>query len=530
MEVGEYYEIAKESTSQEIKELVQKSKETVENFHAGGVPPSNMKNIYAAPGDKKIKLTFEEPEDTVIDGQLICTVRGCVVRIKEGGYPENEKDGTLVVDNKEPGKYKNAALEIKGLQNDKTYYLAFFPYSDQGLYNYNYANRREATPKAYTLYGFRINKNDSNPDTRIEYTEMAVGKAPAKMNFATGEFDYGGWADAWFIKGNKPYMVRSNGKVDYELNANDYTKKATGENSDIANTTYDGNAMASFPLVWFKRWEEDGYEYVNVCDIQLDDTYHAYAHTRQDGSIMDVKYLAMFEGSYISSKMRSLSGQAVGVNQQAGTEITYATANGAGWYTQSFAEWSMVADLLRLIGRSDNSQATFGYGRAGSSNTSAINTGTMITRGQFFGQSQAQSVTNGVKVFHIENFWGNVWNRIAGLMIVGGKIHTKAVPPYNTTGSGYDNTNLTAAGTSGGYANLTKMLDCGRVPYNAAGSETTYTCDGLWFNNSQTDYALVGGDWYYAGLCGFGCVALDSAPSCTGAALGACLSLEQPAA
>lgn len=529
MEVGEYYEIAKESTSQEILGAVQETKETVANFHAGGVPPSNMKAAYAAIGDGKIKLTFTEPDDTVIDGQLICTVKGCMVRIKEGSYPENEHDGDLVVDNTELGKYSTEALEITGLSNDVTYYLAFFPYSDQGLYNYNPANRREATPKAYILYGYKINKNDSNPATRITYTEMAVGMTPAAMDFTAGAFNYGSWADAWFIKENKPYMVKYDGTVDYELDANDYTQKADGSgSSDVANSSYGGNAMASFPLMWFKRWEDDEYEYCNVCNIQLDDTYTAYAHTRQDGSIMDVKYLAMFEGSYISSKMRSLSGQTVGVSQTAATEISYATANGTCWYTQSFSEWAMVGDLLRLISCNDNSQAVFGYGRGGTD--SAAKTGTITNKGQFFGYSEAQSTVNAVKVFHIENFWGNVWNRIAGLMNLSGKIYTKEVPPYNTTGSGYTNTGLTPAGTSGGYINLTKMLAAGRVGYNAAGSATTYAADGLWFNNSQSNYALVGGSWSHAALCGASALVLDLAASGTSASIGACLSCEQPAA
>lgn len=524
MEIGEYYEIAKESTSQEILSAVQDTKETVQNFHAGGVPPANMKAMNIAVGDGKIKLTFTEPDDTVIDGQLICTVKGCVVRMKQGSYPENEKDGVLVVDNTEPGKYSSTALEITGLENDTTYYLAFFPYSDQGLYNYNRANRKEVTPKAYVLYGYKINKADSNPATRITYTEMAEGMTPAAMDFTNGKFNYGSWGDAWFITGNKPYMVKNDGTVDYELDADDYTKKKDGTASDVANSSYGGNAMASFPLMWFKRWEDSEYEYCNICNIQLDDTYTAYAHTRQDGTIMDVKYLAMFEGSYISSKMRSLSGQAPGVSQTAATEISYATANGARWYTQSFSEYAMISDILNLIGRSEDWQAVFGYGRMDTS--SAMNTGSLAAKGQFFGYSAAQSKTNAVKVFHIENFWGNVWNRIAGLMNLSGKIYTKTVPPYNTTGSGYTNTGLTPAGTSGGYISLTSMRPEGRVGYNASGSETTYAKKRLWFNNSQSNYALVGGAWGHVAPS----VDLHLAASTTNTSIGACLSCEQPAA
>ena len=530
MEIGEYYEIAKESTVIEILREIKSTKEAVQNIRTGGIPPANMLAMGVAAGDGILKVTFTEPDDTVIEGQLICTVKGCMVRIKEGSYPENETDGDLVVDNTELGKYSTEPLEVTGLENNVTYYLSFFPYNDQGLYNYNAANRKEATPQTYILYGYKIDKNDSNPSTRITYTEMAEGMTPAYMDFAAGAFNYGSWADAWFIAGNKPYMVKNDGTVDYELNANDYTKKLDGTASDVANLEYNGNAMASFPLMWFKRWEDSNYEYCNICNIQLDDNYHAYAHTRQDGSIMDVKYLGMFEGSYFSNKMRSLSSQVVGVSQPATAEIKFATANGACWYTQSFSEWAMIGDLLRLISRNDNSQDVFGYGYAAAgSSGQAIKTGTLAATAQFFGYSEAQSKVKAVKVFHIENIWGNVWNRIAGIMNLSGKIYIKAVPPYNTTGEGYTDTGLTPAGTSGGYINLTKMQEAGRIGYNTAGNGTIYACDGLWYGNSQNNYAFVGGGWFSDALCGASALNLMQIAASTGTDFGACLSCEQPA-
>ena len=115
-------------------------------------------------------------------------------------------------------------------------------------------------------------------------------------------------------------------------------------------------------------------------------------------------------------------------------------------------------------------------------------------------------------------------------MNLSGKIYTKEVPPYNTTGSGYTNTGLTPAGTNGGYINLTKMLAAGRVGYTASGSATTYAADGFWFNNSQSNCALVGGGWSDAALCGASCLYLSNAASATDTGIGACLSCEQPAA
>ena len=35
----------------------------------------------------------------------------------------------------------------------------------------------------------------------------------------------------------------------------------------------------------------------------------------------------------------------------------------------------------------------------------------------------------------------------------------------------------------------------GRLPVNASGSSSTYEADGMWYNNSQVNYASVGGGW-----------------------------------
>lgn len=44
--------------------------------------------------------------------------------------------------------------------------------------------------------------------------------------------------------------------------------------------------------------------------------------------------------------------------------------------------------------------------------------------------------------------------------------------------------------------------DIGRIPTVASGSETTYECDGLWFNNTIVAVALFGGSRGYGSECG----------------------------
>ena len=250
---------------------------------------------------------------------------------------------------------------------------------------------------------------------------------------------------------------------------------------------------------------------------------------RSDGSIMDYIWLSCFDGSLISSKVRSLKGQTT-MNTQTGTnEITYAKANGDLWYTRTWSQRNLINMLLLLMGRNENTQEVYGYGHytGGSQASNLLKTGTLSDKGQFCGYSASGKA---MKVFHIENWWGNAWERIAGLMYVSGTIRTKMSPPYNTTGDGYTNTGVTMGGTSGGYCSVTKMTENGRLPVTMSGSETTYTCDGGWFNASQVDYALVGGTCYSGLLVGASCVFLNDLVSYSYWFFGAALSCEQPAA
>lgn len=501
----------------------------LDNIH-GGIAPSNMKMFSVQPVDGGAKIRFTEPGDTVVESQTLCTWKGTKIVMKEGTGPiQNEKDGTVLLDCTEAGKYTSDPFIVEGLTNDTPYTFAAFSYSDQGMVNRNLTNQITATPQAYILLGFKINKNDSNPATRITYTEMAVGHTPAKVNLSTGEFSYGDFGGYWFVTENKPYMVRSNGQAAYELDPDDYTKKKDGSASDISNTSFDGNAMAKIPLVWLKQWQDDNYEYCNICNVQLDNTYRADAFMRSDGSIMDYIWLSCFDGSLISSKVRSLKGQTT-MNTQTGTnEITYAKANGDLWYTRTWSQRNLINMLLLLMGRNENTQEVYGYGHytGGSQASNLLKTGTLSDKGQFCGYSASGKA---MKVFHIENWWGNAWERIAGLMYVSGTIRTKMSPPYNTTGDGYTNTGVTMGGTSGGYCSVTKMTENGRLPVTMSGSETTYTCDGGWFNASQVDYALVGGGCDDGLRVGASCVHLYNLVSDSGWAFGAALSCEQPAA
>ena len=395
--------------------------------------------------------------------------------------------------------------------------------------------------KGAKRYGLKINKNDSNPATRCTYLFDAVGMTPAAMNYSTGAFDFGDWGDVFFVKNNYPAMVRYDGTEDYKLDPNDHTKKADGTTaSDVANTAYGGNAMSVFDgsgdkgKIWLSQFEVGNYEYMIISNVQYDESYNDDAYVREDGSHADKLYYPMFGGSYDGTRIRSLAGQTLMYNTNASTEITRAKANGNGWNIGSWSKRNLLDCMLKIMSKTDNSQTAFGQGQTSgyvndaSQNYGHLATGTLTNKGQFFGYT---STTQAVKVFYCENFFANYWKRLRGLLLINGVYHVKAVPPYNSTGAGYTNTGLTPSGTPGGYCSRMEMAsDIGRIPTVASGSETTYECDGLWFNNTIVAVALFGGFRGNGSRCGLSCWNVNAPATHVDAYIVASLSCKPPVA
>ena len=566
----------------------------------GGIEPSNMVAFSAAldAATNKVLITATLPTDTVVNGQTLCSVAGAVIRRKSTDYPTDEFDGTLVATITGPvsmadnsadptGTYYYAAfpyttqgvynrnqanravvnepadmvaftaqsvynpstqvstvqivadlptgvagavirrsttgyptnetdgdafqtITVDGTYTDanvtggNTYYYAAFPYTSTGAYNRSANNRASVTVTQYWyLFGYDLNLTNTNPATRVTYPADVdnANYVAAVMNFTTGIFSYGSWPDT---PGDKfmprPCMLTYAGVVDHYLNPNNYAQKLDGTASSVASTAFGGNAMIEWPKIWVKRWTEGNVYHFRCCDIRRDNDYECWCNYDRQNNEIDHFYTPIYFGSNVSSKMRSISGQSNLVSQTAATEITYATANGNDWYTEVLADRLLIQDLLVMMGKSTAGQEVFGYGVCDAS--SAIGQGTMNTRGMFWGDDDK---TSGVKVFGMENWWGNLYRRTAGwindngtqkVKITRGTKDGSTATDYNTTGSGYKTiSGATPAGTSGGYISSMKTEAFGRLPVTASGSATTYECDTMYYNTSQVNYAVVGGSY-----------------------------------
>lgn len=107
------------------------------------------KNSYSTDAVQIIKITgavgktaiwWSDPQDTTLDAIVFVKWAGTLVVRKEGSAPINEKDGIIILDNKERDKYKENPFEDTGVDIGKTYYYGLFPYTDQGVFNYSAEN------------------------------------------------------------------------------------------------------------------------------------------------------------------------------------------------------------------------------------------------------------------------------------------------------------------------------------------------------------------------------------------------------
>lgn len=506
-----------------------------------GIPPMAIKNKDIIKSGTTYTLTWQDPDDSIIDGVELATWGGTVIVRKVGEYPADQNDGTVVCTNLVRNQYAINGYEDTVEDEDAEYYYRAFPYTVNNVYNMSTANYFGAW-----VCGYMELDNESVPGQRYEYLEENRNCKPCYMNFTSDLFNWGSWENHPLVNWNnvKPCMVYNsssghNGEVAYYLDPNDHTKVyGTETTSDIANTYFAGNAMVQFRKVFTKvvtQNDEKGRRtYVYFSNVKLDSGFECYWCKRSDGTYNEYGYAPMYNGSSVNNILRSISGQTVINTQTAETEINRARANGDGWDTETMAMNQYLIRLFKLLFKNANSQAVLGQGKSdgGSSVSACLTTGTMNTRGMMWGST---STSVGVKFMYMENFWGSQWRRYRGHVVKNGVHYVKmtkstidgsSANDYNLDGTGYLPLNdiPAASGTSGGYASQSQENEYGRFNTVMSGSATTYLCDGGWFNNSDTMYPYRGGVSSSGAFCGVSCFSSAYAASSAGWHLGAALS------
>lgn len=463
----------------------------------------------------KVKLKWKDPGDTYNSlGQILSTWAGTVIVCKEGSYPENHDDGTVVLNSKVRNQYLNQELiyqapaPVVDITNLK---FRAFPYSANGVYNKNPQNCFDEI----VIFEFLYDSKNSNVNGSISYPAGCTNEfyAPARMDYNLNKFNYGSWGDTFIMSLVIPVMLYNqnatddegnslNGQVMEYLNPDNYAYTVDGNASHIKDQTCNANGMAQWKQVWIyvEEYEPDRF-HVYIANKKVNNDYKCLMHYDKDGNLKEFYYKSLYFGSNISNIIRSLSGKAICKNLAGNTQLDLAKANGAGWDGSELAFVMTRQLLLMLISKTTDTQAAFGNGRhtgGTAQSNNQLDTGTLDDKGQFYGDNG-----NGmVKVFHSEA-WGNIWDTTNGLIQKNGKLFYKLTPntndgstatSYNATGEGYIDSGITLSGTSGGYISGVGLVGgFGFLPKNVSGSSSTYIPDGTWWNTANVGFARFGG-------------------------------------
>lgn len=258
-----------------------------------------------------------------------------------------------------------------------------------------------AVESPYKYYTVRIDLNNPDPETSCTYMEDAVGMTPG----------YDGWKDTNLISGIRPCTLDyKNGEVSYE--DKDASTYAVPE---IGTISYD--YMVEFPLMGYKLWNDDSYQYVSVTDDPNaeDKGYCYYAHSLNTEKDCDKIYIGQFLGTVTtysgeSTSLRSLYKDVSisNLTPLANTSLvdfrTYAANHGSGYSLISFFPWTLLQCLYVIIYKNLNSQTALGQGYTDAIAEDVLGT----TLSQPFCYGDPNDGTKHMKFLGIEDMWGNL--------------------------------------------------------------------------------------------------------------------------
>ncbi|MBS6062648.1 MAG: hypothetical protein KH972_02130 [Peptostreptococcaceae bacterium] len=459
-----------------------------------GIAPSNVVGAKVKVGNQKLTISWSDPNNTVVGGQTLCTWKGTKLVQKVGSYPENAKDGILLVDNQIKDKYKDSGFEIPNLVNGQTYYFALFPYSDTGSVNLSAENRLVGKPQPFRKMTVKIDLSNSNPATCCSYHDDAAEMIPGSKE----------WDDFF---GHYPCLFK-NGQEVGKLKRDNFFQFEDGKSADITSGDA-GDVMIAFPRRGVKISTSGDIVTVSMTDDPDNSEFKYYAHTKKTAR-KEVFYLGAYKGwKDGSNKLRSLKDKAPTANQTIGRFRTQAQANGSGYEQSAFFQLTFRQVMYLLKYKNLDSQTTIGQGYVKSGQSSPINTGGSENYGmdsEIIKKSNPSYMTDQghhVKLFGLEDFWGNIYECIDGIVTDSSRNILTATGSYNNSGSGYDNN-----GNAGSSSNVLGFMskpngttELGFTLKETKGSETTYFSDYAYL--SADGIACFGGEWSntaYAGV------------------------------
>lgn len=341
------------------------------------------------------------------------------------------------------------------------------------------------------------NGEDGSPGA-VEYADDCADFIEARYQ------DLGDWANTKLIKEYfRPCVIApGDGSPKYYLQQGNMSLKENGETAVL--TGADGDVMIEVKKLYAKFTVIDRKAKISIMNYKEDDSCICFNDIA--GVEKDVVYRGAFKAgvaSGASTVMRSIAGVAPLVNITRATGRTYAKNRGEAYHQNNVYMLFLWQLMYLLLYKNRDSQTVLGQGRSLSSNTAAANTGWSISKPFCWGD---QGGVNGVKFLGVEDFYGNVWEWVDGVVYTSNVYKLTRNPAlYNDTGDGYEISHasgMTAANNNDKYVNrLILHKDAQFLPFTSGGSSSTFWCDNVWVADG-VQVVVFGGCWNSAAMVG----------------------------
>ena len=352
--------------------------------------------------------------------------------------------------------------------------------------------------------------------------------------------------------------VVKNGKLQYYLNPNDWTKTSNGSNSNLDGT--DGDVMIHTPKFYGKSGSNGNKRWVRISTVKVDASWveipemfiSAYRNTiYTDGDTTKIASVVSTDAKYRGGGRRSAYDEYLSTDQfktdlgkpvsniSRATMRTYAAATGQELLCYEFYKWifywNYVIEYANFNSQKEfNSEltsdgyhqgglgpglTTWDWGQWGSYNGNYAITPCGYTNefGNFSGVKAIQLQSPEKTLYAnrwrgFENPFGDIWTNLEGIVIKrdAAKANSNVYTTTDVLKYGEDYSLFDIAGVEIAQDGWIGTFDLGSkaeiIPSSIAGSESTYKCDYHWCNADSVEKRTlrVGGSADDGGAAGLG--------------------------
>ena len=323
----------------------------------------------------------------------------------------------------------------------------------------------------------------------------------------------------------KRCVLNADGSVKYYLDPNNSNYKEDGTLAKLDGT--DGNVMVEVPKTYvrygYSTTGGTGTDTVHRWEASLtpDTGFEAHWAFDRGGSIRDKRYYPAYLGYVTNGKMISRSGVYPTVSQTLAQFRAAAKANSISnpssgqtangyWGNIDFALYGLITLLAVIEYGTMNIQSALGGGRTALSggawvggeligvNGLSNEYGNRTANYTYVGASTDPNADLSFMSYRgCENFFGNVWRMVDGVIFKGttnNKTMWYSTNPigYNETGTGYANSGIVTAATSGYGRKLANTNKGFIVSDVTGGNSNAGTTDYYYTSTTDNTMALVG--------------------------------------